>query len=141
VGVDAAVDELDDRRRSRKPPSESKCRCSSNRSPYRSRNAANGSSKMTELGSRLAYRRLTSLGDDAIRLLVIDITGVTPLPPQKPMTGRSDCSTQKVPDGLLTSRRSPSCTWSMSQLETTPPGTRFTVTVRSPSVSGALDIE
>ena len=64
-----------------------------------------------------------------------------PLPPQKAMIGRSPRRTQNEPDGLVTSRRSPSATWSMSQLETRPPGTRLTVTVRSSSTSGALDIE
>ena len=96
---------------------------------------------MTESGSRLAYSRRTDRADAASTLLAMEITGVMPLPPQNPMIGRRRPGTQNVPDGLVTSTRSPSDTWSMNQLETTPPGTRLTVTVRSPSVSGALDIE
>ena len=71
----------------------------------------------------------------------MEITGVMPLPPQNPMIGRSPSRMRNVPDGLDTSTRSPTDTLSLSQLETTPPSTRLTVTARSPSVSGALDIE
>ncbi len=73
--------------------------------------------------------------------LAIDITGVTPLPPQNPSTGRSDACGQKTPAGLVTSMTSPSARWSRNQLETSPPATRLTVTVRSRSVAGALDME
>ena len=72
---------------------------------------------------------------------MIDMTGVTPLPPQKATTGRSPSCTQNTPAGRVTSRTSPSVTWSWNQLETRPPATRLTVTVSSASVSGALDIE
>ncbi len=64
-----------------------------------------------------------------------------PLPPPKPKTGPDPGSTQKVPAGRATSSWSPTATWSMSQFDTTPPGTRLTVTVRSSPVAGALDIE
>ena len=96
---------------------------------------------MTESGP--GWRRAGATGRRvaASTLLAMDITGVMPLPPQKPTIGRSSGGTQKVPDGRVTSRTSPSATWSMNQLETAPPGTRLTVTVRSSSVSGALDIE
>ena len=98
-------------------------------------------SKMTDSGSRLAYRRRTDRADVASTLLAMDITGVMPLPPQKATIGRLASRTQKVPEGRVTSERSPSATWSTSQLETTPPGTRLTVTASSSSVSGALDME
>ena len=84
---------------------------------------------------------MTGRDEVASTLLAIEITGVIPLPPQKAMIGRPPSRTQKLPDGGLTSRRVPSVTWSTSQLETPPPGTRLTVKARSPSVSGALDIE
>ena len=78
---------------------------------------------------------------EASTLLAIDSTGVTPLPPQKATTGASPSGTQKTPAGRVTSSVSPGDTWSLSQLDTAPPGTRLTVTVRWGSVSGALDIE
>ena len=74
--------------------------------------------------------------------LVMDMTGVMPLPPQKPSTGRSLSWGQNTPAGLVSSTTSAlGQTWSRNQLETSPPATRFTVTVRSSSVSGALDME
>ena len=72
---------------------------------------------------------------------MIDMTGVTPLPPQYATTARSSAVVQNTPAGLVASSTSPSATWSWNQLETSPPGTRFTVTVRSRPPSGALDIE
>jgi hypothetical protein len=73
---------------------------------------------------------------------VIDITGVTPLPPQKPSTCPSAPSNgQNTPAGFVTSTTSPTPRRSRNQLETSPPATRLTVTVRSASVSGVLDIE
>ena len=71
----------------------------------------------------------------------MDMTGVMPLPPQKPSTGRSDSLGQKTPAGLVTSMTSPSARLSRNQFETNPPATRLTVTVRSRSVPGALDME
>ena len=61
--------------------------------------------------------------------LVIDITGVMPLPPQKPSTGRSDSWGQKTPAGFVSSIASPAERLSRNQLETRPPATRLTVTV------------
>ena len=72
---------------------------------------------------------------------MIDMTGVMPLPPQKPTTGRSACRGQNTPAGLVASTTSPAERWSRSQFETSPPATRFTVTVKSASVSGELDME
>ncbi len=66
---------------------------------------------------------------------------MTPLPPQKATTGAELSRRQKTPAGLVVSSTSPTDTRSSSQLEMRPSGTRFTVTVRSGSVSGALDIE
>ena len=79
--------------------------------------------------------------DERRTLRTIDMTGVIPLPPQKATIGRSGSATQKTPAGLVTSSTSPSATSSCSQFEPAPPGTRLTVTTRSSSVSGALDIE
>ncbi len=73
--------------------------------------------------------------------MAIEIRGVMPLPPQNPMIGPVPARMRNAPDGLVTSTTSPSETWSSNQLETAPPGTRLTVTARSSSVSGALDIE
>ncbi len=74
--------------------------------------------------------------------MVIDSTGVMPLPPQKAMIGRSSSSPrQNAPEGGDVSTRSPTDKVSLNQLDTEPPGTRLTVTARSESVSGALDME
>ena len=96
---------------------------------------------MTRFGFWLAYRRRTDRPVEVNALLVIDSIGVTPLPPQKATIGLSLGVAQNVPIGPLTSRTSPADTWSINQLETTPPATRLTVTTRSSSVSGALDME
>ena len=74
--------------------------------------------KMTDSRSRLAYSRRTDRAEVASTLLAIESTGVIPLPPQKATIGRPPSRTQKLPDGGLTSTRSPSVTWSTSQLET-----------------------
>ena len=71
----------------------------------------------------------------------MDMTGVIPLPPQRPTTGRSVSCGQNTPAGFVTSTTSPAARLSRNQLETSPPATRLTVTVRSASVSGALDME
>ena len=71
----------------------------------------------------------------------MDMTGVTPLPPQKHSTGRSVSWGQNTPAGFVSSNTEPTATVSRNQLDTRPPATRLTVTVRSGSVSGALDME
>ena len=96
---------------------------------------------MTESASRLAYSIRTRRPVEASTLLAIDMIGVTPLPPQNATIGWSPSRGQNTPAGGVTSRMSPSRTVSLSQLDTSPPGTRLTVTARSSSVSGALDIE
>ena len=72
---------------------------------------------------------------------MIDITGVMPLPPQKPTSGRADSCGQNTPAGLVSSIVSPAERLSRNQFETSPPATRLTVTVSSVSVVGALDME
>ena len=56
----------------------------------------------------------------ASTLLAMEITGVMPLPPQKAMIGRPPSRDAERARRPVTSTRSPSETWSMSQLETTP---------------------
>ena len=73
--------------------------------------------------------------------LTIENTGVTPLPPQNATTGPSPGRSQNTPAGGISSSSSPAATWSWSQFDTTPPGTRFTVTASRSSMAGALDIE
>jgi hypothetical protein len=89
----------------------------------------------------LAYRIRTVRPVEASTLLVIDMIGVTPLPPHSATTGASPSGTVNTPDGLVASSTSPSVTLSSSQVDTAPPGTRLTVTVSGSPVSGALDIE
>ena len=96
---------------------------------------------MTESLFRLAYSNRTARCVPASTDLVIDMTGVTPLPPQRANSGRPDSWGQNTPAGLVTSIWSPSRRWSRNQLETRPPVTRLTVTVRAPSSPGALDME
>src|ERR1700751_5541710 len=63
---------------------------------------------------------------------LIDIIGVIPLP--APMNSIFDVGQPKqlnFPAGPLMVSRSPSMTWSHSQFDTRPPGTRFTVNSRT----------
>ena len=71
----------------------------------------------------------------------IEMTGVIPLPPQQATTGRSSGLGQNTPAGLVTSSSLPASTCSSNQPDISPPGTRFTVTVRSASMPGVLDME
>lgn len=76
-------------------------------------------------------------------LLTSENTGVMPLPPAYATRGRSSASTrrQNEPGGRVASSGSPGRSRSCIQPETSPPGTRLTVTHTSPSVSGEDDIE
>ena len=85
------------------PDSTSKWWRTSNRPEYRDCSSSNFRWKMTESRSRLAYSRLTGREEVASTLLVIDSTGVIPLPAQKAMIGPTPSRTQKLPDGGLTS--------------------------------------
>ena len=68
------------------------------------------------------------------------MTGVTPLPPQNATTALVVAQAEH-PGGLGDLEHVAPATWSLNQSDTSPPGTRLTVTVRSASVPGALDIE
>src|SRR3546814_12591240 len=96
---------------------------------------------MTDARSRFAKSNFTGRDVEASRLLAIEMTGVTPLPPAKATTGRSLSLGQNTPAGFDASSTSPSATLSCSQFDTRPPSPRFTVTVRSGSTPGALDLE
>ena len=73
--------------------------------------------------------------------LMIEITGVIPLPAAKATTSRRASIAPNVPAGAITSSTSPAWTRSFSQFETRPPGTRLTVICRSGSSPGVEDIE
>ncbi len=77
----------------------------------------------------------------ASALLITEITGVIPLPPENATIGVLRGTSVKTPAGRVRASTSPSATSSSIQLETRPPGTRFTVVTNSVSVCGELDIE
>lgn len=64
-----------------------------------------------------------------------------PLPPQNPRSVVSAGRKVNLPRAAVSSSSSPSRTWSCSQFDAAPPGTRFTVVVISPSKPGALENE
>ena len=70
--------------------------------------------------SRFAYSRRTGRCVVASTLLVIAMTGVMPLPPQKARHGPRVCG-QNTPAGLVASMPSPSARLSRNQFETRPP--------------------
>ena len=72
------------------------------------------------------------------------ISGVMPLPAPINTTVRllrASASTIKCPIGSITSKKSSAFRWSLSQFDTKPLGTRFTVTAGAASVCGELDME
>ena len=96
---------------------------------------------MTALASRWAVSTRTRRPVVASALLTSDRIGVMPLPAPSATSGAGLSRRQKTPAGRVTSTASPGARWSCIQFETRPPGTRFTVVIRSSSVSGELDIE
>ena len=95
---------------------------------------------MTLSRSRLAYIRRTRRDVVASAVLRIEKIGVMPLPPPNATTSPSPVR-RNSPDGTVASSTSPGATASLSQFDTAPPGTRFTVTWRASSTAGAEDIE
>ena len=77
----------------------------------------------------------------ASALLMIEITGVIPLPPANATIGTSVSRSTKSPNGRITSMVSPGASVSFIQLDIGPPETRFTVVVNGSPASGELDIE
>ncbi len=77
----------------------------------------------------------------ASTVLSSENTGVMPLPPLNATISPSPGARRKAPAGTLASTTSPGASVSIIQFDTTPPGTRFTVTVSSSSTAGADDIE
>jgi hypothetical protein len=105
---------------------------------------------MTEPASRSAARTRTGRPVPASADLASDRIGVIPLPPQNATTGAANSRAppasspsrrQNTPAGSVVSTTSPGARWSCIQLDTRPPGTRFTVVINSASVSGELDME
>ncbi len=90
---------------------------------------------------RFAYSNRTDRSVVASALLITEITGVMPLPPLNAISGVERGRRVNTPAGRVSTSTSPSATSSSIQLETCPPGTRFTVVVSSASVCGELDIE
>ena len=77
----------------------------------------------------------------ASAVLMIEITGVMPLPPANATIGTSVSRSTNSPAGRITSMVSPGASVSFIQFDMRPPGTRFTVVVKGSPVSGELDIE
>ncbi len=96
---------------------------------------------MTLPGPRFAYTSAISRAVVASAVLMIERTGVMPLPPAKATIGVSAARSTKRPAGGITSIVSPGASVSFIQFDIFPPGTRLTVTVKGSPVSGALDIE
>jgi hypothetical protein len=95
---------------------------------------------MTLPGSRFAYTSAISRAVVASAVLMIERTGVMPLPPRRPRSG-SRRAQYEEPGRGITSIVSPAASVSFIQFDIFPPGTRFTVTVKGSPVSGELDIE
>ena len=70
-----------------------------------------------------------------------ECTGVIPLPALNATTSSSPAVRRKTPAGRVTSITSPAANRSFMKFDTTPPGVRFTVTVRSGSTAGEDDME
>ncbi len=96
---------------------------------------------MTASAVRLAYTSVICRRVVASALLMIESTGVMPLPPAKATIGASVSRSTKSPVGRMTSTASPAASVSIIQFDMRPPGTRLTVVVNGSSVSGELDIE
>ena len=94
-----------------------------------------------ESALRFAYTSVIGRAVVASALLMIEITGVMPLPPANATIGTSVARSTKSPAGRITSIVSPGASASFIQFDIGPPGTRFTVTVKRSPVSGELDIE
>ena len=90
---------------------------------------------------RLAYTSTIGRSVVVSALLMIEITGVMPLPPAKATIGASLSRSTKSPEGRSTSMVSPGASTSFIQFDMVPSGTRFTVVVKGSPVSGELDIE
>ena len=96
---------------------------------------------MTASRSRLAYRRRTRREVVDSAALSSENTGVIPLPALKATTSPSPGPRQNTPAGRVASTTWPGASVSFIQFDTTPPGTRFTVTCSSESTAGDEDIE
>ena len=96
---------------------------------------------MTLPEPRFAYTSATSRAVVTSADLMIERTGVMPLPPAKATIGVAAARSTKSPVGGITSIVSPGASASFIQFDIFPPGTRFTVTVKGSPVSGELDIE
>ena len=96
---------------------------------------------MTESALRFAYTSRIGRVVVASALLMIEITGVMPLPPANATIGTSRSCSTKSPVGRITSIVAPGASASFIQFDIRPPGTRFTVVVNGSPVSGELDIE
>lgn len=123
------------------PESQSRWWRTSSRPGYRSASAASAAPKITEPASRFAVRIRTRRPVVASALLASERIGVIPLPPANATSGASLSRRQNTPAGRVTSTTSPAARLSCIQLETSPPGTRFTVVISSASVAWQLDIE
>ena len=73
--------------------------------------------------------------------LTSEKTGVIPLPPAKATRSPSPGVRRKTPAGQVASISSPASSVSFIQFDTTPSGTRLTVTWSSSSTPGAEHIE
>ena len=96
---------------------------------------------MTESALRFAYTSTIRRSVVASALLMIEMTGVIPLPPAKATIGSSLSWSTKSPVGRSTSIVSPGASASFIQFDMSPPGTRFTAVLKGSRVSGELDIE
>ena len=104
-------------------------------------NCSSASAKMTASAERFAYTSVIGRCVVASAVLMIEITGVIPLPPANATIGTSVSRNTNSPVGRITSIVSPAASESFIQFDMRPPGTRFTVVVNRSPTSGELDIE
>src|SRR5215510_7620364 len=96
---------------------------------------------MIESPLRLAYTSEIGRAVVASALLMIENTGVIPLPPANATIGTPVSRSTNRPVGRITSMVSPGSSASIIQFDIRPVGTRFTVVVKGSPTSGELDIE
>src|SRR5262249_46803310 len=112
----------------------------------RCREVSNSTSfrKMMSFGLRTELKNFTSTSASRSQShLVIDISGVSPLPAPKnrSLRGILPGVSENLPFGPLTCTASPGFKLSAIQLDTRPPGALFTVTSRIKGRVGAEEIE
>jgi hypothetical protein len=100
---------------------------------------ASSRAKITDCSSRLAYTRVTRPVPPESTDLMIDMTGVMPLPAANATRSSSSDAGVNTPTGASTSNSVPTTALSHSQCDPYPSGVRLTVILSGSC--GALDSE